>query len=92
MHAIVTVTMKSGARHSKKVDKLSGWVGYPLTREQRMRKFYSCSRRVLDAAAAERLAGLVEQLEQQTDVTAIMDIVRSDAGVMTVTALSLVMR
>jgi aconitate decarboxylase len=76
MHAIVTVTLKSGARHSKKVDKLSGWVGQPLTREQRMRKFYSCSRRVLEAAAAERLAALVERLEHQPDMVAIMDIAR----------------
>jgi 2-methylcitrate dehydratase PrpD len=81
MHAIVTVTMKSGARHSRKVDKLSGWVGHPLTREQRMRKFHSCSRRVLEGGAAERLAGLVERLEDQPDVTAIMDIARGDAGV-----------
>src|SRR5262245_12331012 len=79
MHAIVSVTMKNGARYSRKVDKLSGWVGYPLTREQRMRKFYSCSRRVLEVAAAERLAGLVEQLELQPDVAAIMDIARGHA-------------
>jgi aconitate decarboxylase len=80
MHAIVTVTLKGGARHSRKVDRLSGWVGQPLTREQRMRKFHSCSRRVLDSAAADRMAGLVEQLEHQADVRALMDIARADAG------------
>jgi aconitate decarboxylase len=76
MHAVVTVTLKDGTRYSKKVDKLSGWVGYPLTREQRMRKFHSCSRRVLDAGSAERLASLIEQLERQANVAAIMDIAR----------------
>ena len=58
------------------MDKLSGWVGQPLTREQRMRKFYSCSRRVLSTPTAERLAALVERLEHQSDVVAIMDIAR----------------
>jgi aconitate decarboxylase len=80
MHAIVTVMLKSGGRHTRKVDKLSGWVGHPLTREERMRKFYSCSRRVLAAAAAELLSELVERLEHQADVLAIMDIARADAG------------
>jgi 2-methylcitrate dehydratase PrpD len=81
MHAVVTVTLDDGTRHSKKVDKLSGWVGHPLTREQRMRKFHSCSRRVLEPATADRLAGLVEKLESQPDVRAIMDIARgSDAA------------
>ncbi|HKA43230.1 MAG TPA: MmgE/PrpD family protein [Burkholderiales bacterium] len=80
MHAIVTVALKNGGRHSRRVDRLSGWIGHPLSREQRMRKFYSCSRRVLAAAAAERLAELVERLERHTDVAAIMDIARADAG------------
>jgi aconitate decarboxylase len=78
MHAVVTVTLKNGDRHSKKVDRLSGWVGEPLTREQRMRKFNSCSRRLLDAGAAQQLADLVERLESQPDVTALMDIARGD--------------
>jgi len=80
MHAIVAVTLKNGVRHSRRVDRLSGWIGHPLSREQRMRKFHSCSRRVLAAVAAERLAELVERLEQHTDVAAIMDIARADAG------------
>ncbi len=75
MHAIVTVVMKDGARHSKRVDKLSGWIGQPLTRSQRMKKFYSCARRVLDANAANRVVELVEKLDALADVRELMAIV-----------------
>jgi aconitate decarboxylase len=81
MHAVVTVTLKNGDRHSKKVDRLSGWIGQPLTREQRMRKFDSCSRRLLDAGAAQRLADLVERLEEQPDVSVLMDIARGERSI-----------
>lgn len=76
MHCVVIVMLKDGARHETKVDRLSGWVGNPLTREQRMTKFVSCSRRVLDAGDADRLAGLVERLETLEDVGPVMDIAR----------------
>jgi aconitate decarboxylase len=77
MHAIVTVRLKNGTRHSKRVDKLSGWIGQPLTREQRMKKFYSCARRVLDSNAADRVVGLVENLDALPDVRELMGIVRA---------------
>jgi aconitate decarboxylase len=79
MHAIVTVTLKNGKQHSKRVERLSGWIGEPLTREQRLRKFHSCARRVLDARAADRVVELVEHLEELDDVREIMDIVRADS-------------
>ena len=78
MHAVVTVTLKSGARHSKRVERLSGWIGQPLTREQRLHKFRSCARRVLDGRGTDRVIELVENLEKLSDVRAVMDIVRAD--------------
>jgi 2-methylcitrate dehydratase PrpD len=81
MHAIVTVTLKNGKQHSKRVERLSGWIGQPLTREQRLRKFHSCARRVLDARAADRVVELVEHLEELEDVREIMDIVRAETTV-----------
>jgi len=78
MHVIVTVTLKNGESHSKRVDKLSGWIGQPLTREQRLKKFYSCARRVLDAQAADRVVELVDRLGELEHVTEIMDIVRAE--------------
>ncbi len=79
MHAVVTVTLKNGERVTKKVDKLSGWIGLPLTREQRLRKFHSCARRTLDASSAERVVDLVERLDELPNVAEIMDIVRGKA-------------
>jgi aconitate decarboxylase len=78
MHTIVNVWLKDGRQLSKRVDKLSGWIGSPLTREQRLRKFFGCTRRVLDELKAQRMLALVEQLETLTDVTEIMDIARCE--------------
>jgi len=77
MHTIVTVWTKDGRQLAKRVDKLSGWVGYPLSREQRLRKFYACTRRVLDDHAADRLLA-VERLEKLPDVRELMDIARCE--------------
>ena len=76
MHAVVSVTLKNGERHTQRVQELSGWVGYPLTREQRLKKFHSCARRVLDERAASRVVELVERLDTLEDVAEIMDLVR----------------
>ena len=77
MHAIVSVTLKDGRTLSKKVDRLSGWVGIPLTPEQRLKKFNSCAARVLKPEAAAQVVSLVERLEALSDVREIMDIVRA---------------
>ena len=76
MHVVVNVWLKDSTLLSKRVDKLLGWPGNPLTREQRLQKFFSCTRRVLDEKAANRVLELVESLETQPDVREIMDIVR----------------
>ena len=76
MHTVVSVTLKTGERHTQRVQKLSGWIGYPLTREERLKKFHSCARRVLDERAANRVVERVERLDQLEDVAEIMDLVR----------------
>ncbi len=78
MHTIVRVWLKDGQELSKRVDKLSGWVGSPLTREQRLRKFFGCTRGTLDETQAKRVLELVEQLDTLGSVAGIMDIVRCD--------------
>jgi aconitate decarboxylase len=78
MHAIVTVVLKSGRTHSRKVDRLSGWIGQPLTPEQRLRKFHSCAKRVLRKEAADRVAALAERLDELGDVDELMGLVRAD--------------
>ncbi|HEV7804054.1 MAG TPA: MmgE/PrpD family protein [Burkholderiales bacterium] len=77
MHTIVTVTMKSGERYTRRVEQLSGWVGYPLTRDERMKKFHSCARRVLDSGSAARVVELVERLDELDDVHELMALVRT---------------
>ncbi len=76
MHIAMTVTLTDGRVLSQRVDKLSGWVGSPLTREQRMKKFHACARRVLTLDKAERIVRLVENLEQLAGVEELMALVR----------------
>ena len=78
MHTIVNVWLNDGQKLSKRVDKLSGWIGSPLTRDQRLRKFFGCARRTLDDAKTKRMLTLVEELETLTDVTELMNIARCD--------------
>ena len=78
MHTIVNVWLKDGQKLSKRVDKLSGWIGSPLTREQRLKKFFGCTRRMLDETKARRMLALVEELDTLADVTEIMTIARCD--------------
>jgi aconitate decarboxylase len=80
MHAIVEIATTDGRTVSQRIDKLSGWIGQPLTREQRLKKFYSCARRVLDDAAAARVLEAVEKLETLADITAVMDTLRCDGA------------
>jgi hypothetical protein len=77
---VVTVTLKNGDDYSKRIEKLSGWIGFPLTREQRLKKFHSCAARVLSKGAAEHVAELIEKLEQLSDIREVMDLVRADPG------------
>jgi 2-methylcitrate dehydratase PrpD len=78
MHCIVAVTLQDGRVLEEKVEKLSGWVGFPLSAEQRLRKFHGCARRVLDADAAARVVELVERLDSLEDVRGLMAIVRGN--------------
>lgn len=77
MHCVVRVTLQDGRVSERKVDALSGWIGHPLSDEQRIRKFYSCARRVLADERAGRVIELVDRLETLGDVREIMDIVRT---------------
>ena len=82
LHIIVTVWLKDGREVAKMIDnKVTGWLGSkgnPPTREQRLNKFFACTRRVLREGAAERMLTLVEQLETLPDVLEIMDIARGE--------------
>ena len=75
MHVIVHVTLSDGRTFSHKTKELAGWVGYPLSDEQRLKKFYGCVGTFLPRADAERLVDLVEGLEQLEEISGIMAVV-----------------
>ncbi len=77
MHVVTTVRLDNGRQFTERVEKLTGWIGLPLTREQRLKKFYSCARRVLKPDAADRIVEIVENIEQKQYVTDLMTLVRA---------------
>ena len=84
LHIIVSVWLKDGREVSKKIDnKVLGWLGSkgnPPTREQRLKKFFSCTRNVIKENDANRMLELVERLETLPDVLEIMNIARCDGA------------
>ena len=76
MHVDMAVTLTDGRVLTQRVDKLSGWIGLPLTREQRLKKFHSCARRVLSTGAADSIVAIVENIEQKQTITDLMTLVR----------------
>lgn len=80
MHVIVDVWLKDGRQLTQRIDELSGYPGSPpLTREQRLGKYFSCARHALDERAAQRVLEMVDGLESLADVTEMMDILRTQA-------------
>jgi aconitate decarboxylase len=74
--ATVSVVLKSGHVVAQQVQKLTGWVGNPLSREQRHKKFHACTRELIDAPHADLLVELAEHLDDLDDICVIMDILR----------------
>lgn len=77
MHVVTTVRLTDGRQLTKRVDKLTGWVGSPLTREQRLKKFHSCAKRVLAPREADTVAAAVENLEQLSRIDDLMSLLRA---------------
>lgn len=74
MHATVKVTMDDGSVVENTMKALSGWVGQPLTDDQRLTKFHNCVRDVLDTAASRTLVETIDRLETLPDVRGIMSV------------------
>jgi aconitate decarboxylase len=77
MHVEMTVMLDDGRALHQRVDKLSGWIGLPLTREQRMKKFHACARRVLAKDDVDRIVAFVENLEQKQNIDELMTLLRA---------------
>jgi aconitate decarboxylase len=84
LHIVVTVWLKDGREVSKRIDNREiGWLGSMgnrPTRDQRVNKFFACTKRVLSESGAQRMLTLVERLETLPDVVEIMDIARCEGG------------
>jgi aconitate decarboxylase len=78
MHVEVTARLSDGTELSERVDRLTGMPGVPLTREQRLDKFFMCAERVLDHDRASRLADLLERVDELQDVRELMDLARGE--------------
>ncbi len=78
-YATVEVRLKDGRKPSLRMRELSCWVGHPLTREQRLTKFFAFTRHALDEAGALAVIEQVERLDTLTDITDIMQTVRGPA-------------
>ena len=78
MHIDMTVTLSDGRVLSRRVDKLSGWIGAPLTHSQRLKKFHSCAKRVLAQDTADRIVTMVENLDQLPHAGELMALLRAD--------------
>lgn len=82
LHITVTVWLRDGRTVSKTIDnKVTGWLGSkgnPPTREQRLKKFFACTRQLRTEAQASRMLELVERLDTLPDVVEIMDIARAE--------------
>jgi aconitate decarboxylase len=76
MYTVVTVILKNGKIYSQKVDKLSGWVGSPLSEAERLKKVFICTKRLLSDQNTLQLIDAVGQLDQLKNIDSIMDIVR----------------
>jgi len=76
MHINMEIELRDGRILKKYLKELSGWVGFPLTRVQRLKKYNSCMNRVFDQSTSKRVLELVEKLEQLEDVREILDLLR----------------
>jgi aconitate decarboxylase len=73
---VMIVRCRDGREYSQEMRELSGWLGHPLTREQRLRKFSACTRGAVDESAASEVLARVEQLERQEDISPVMNLLR----------------
>ncbi|MCC6531109.1 MAG: MmgE/PrpD family protein [Burkholderiales bacterium] len=73
----VDLALKDGRTASKRMAKLSGWCGNPLSDAERIGKYHQCVDAALGRAAAQRLLDLVQGLEHARDVHGIMDIAQT---------------
>ena len=71
--APVTITMRNGRKFSKQVDQVRGSPGNPMTRDELLEKYRGCATRVLKPEQLERSITALENLENLTKATELID-------------------
>lgn len=80
----VRVALADGTTVQRTVQRLTGMVGVPLTRQQRLKKFYGCALRVMSQERADRLLELIEGLRGLRNVDELMGLLsQMDGGTAT---------
>ena len=71
----VTALLKDGRSAEAECRGFRGSAGNPMSREERMDKVINCVSRVLTDQDTDRLVSVIEDLENTTDISVIMDII-----------------
>jgi aconitate decarboxylase len=79
MHVEVRIALRDGRILDRRLKELTGFAGSPLSREERLRKYYGCADGVIRRADADRVVDLVDRLEDLPDVGTLMDLLRTAA-------------
>jgi 2-methylcitrate dehydratase PrpD len=69
------VYLKDGTKLTCVKEKITGMVGIPLIRTERLKKFYSCATRVMSEAQADQIVEVIDSLASSPDVRSLMDLV-----------------
>ena len=76
MHVELSVRLDDGRILTRHQAELSGYPGQPLSRAERVAKFEACARRVIHTDRATSALALVDTLEKQPNVRALMRLLR----------------
>lgn len=66
------VVLKDGTNLTCVKQKITGMVGIPLSRAERLRKFYSCATRVMGQTQADKVVQLIDDMASLPDVRNLM--------------------
>ena len=73
--ATVTAQLKDGRTVSDECGSFTGSAANPMSRDERLTKVWDCVGRALPTADAERAIALIEDLENVSDISALMQII-----------------
>ena len=77
MHIELRIILQDGRILHRRQQELSGFIGHPLSREQRLGKVFDCAEGVIPRDSVEQLIELIERLETLDKIGSVMDLVRT---------------